>query len=199
MVSKCYGVVVGVGLLLLPLMGQAQPSRPQVVPESRINVRFYEVNATSPDQLARSIAQGAPKVNGKPVLGKASYKVDWQLETEQLQGTCQLRRVMVTTHATILLPRWNQSANGSDPARQRWGRLLSNMFDYESRLKEMVSQGANQVGGVIAALPVHADCQALRYAAWAAGSSELTRIQGRIDSFQRQTGYGKQLGVHWPK
>lgn len=199
MVSKCYGVVVGAGLLLLPLMGQAQPSRPQVVPESRINVRFYEVNATSPDQLARSIAQSAPRVNGKPVLGKASYQVDWQLETEQLQGACQLRRVMVTTHATILLPRWNQSANGSDPARQRWGRLLSNMFDYESRLKEMVSQGASQVGGAIAALPGHADCQALRYAAWAAGSSELTRIQGRIDSFQRQTGYGEQLGVQWPR
>jgi predicted secreted Zn-dependent protease len=199
MVSKFYGVVVGAGLLLLPLMSQAQPSRPQVVPESRINVRFYEVNATSPDQLARAIAQSAPKVNGKPVLGKASYLVDWQLETEQLQGLCQLKRVTVMTHATVLLPRWRQSANSSDPARQRWGRLLSSMFDYESRFKEMVLQGANQVGGVIAALPSHADCQGLRYAAWAAGSGELTRIKGQLDGFQRQTGYGEQLGVHWPK
>ena len=128
MVSKVYGVV-GVGLLLLPLMSQAQPSRPQVVPESRINVRFYEVNATSPEQLAQAIAQSAPKVNGKPVLGKASYQVDWQLDTEQLSGRCQLNRVTVTTNATVLLPRWRQSANSNDPARQRWGRLLSSMFD----------------------------------------------------------------------
>ncbi|MGL6310962.1 DUF922 domain-containing protein [Aeromonas veronii] len=198
MVSKVYGVV-GVGLLLLPLMSQAQPSRPQVVPESRINVRFYEVNATSPEQLARAIAQSAPKVNGKPVLGKASYQVDWQLDTEQLPGRCQLNRVTVTTNATVLLPRWRQSANSNDPARQRWGRLLSSMFDYESRFKEMVLQGANLVGGAIAGLPGHADCQALRYAAWAAGSGELNKIKGRLDGFQRQTGYGEQLGVHWPK
>lgn len=192
MVSKVYGVV-GVGLLLLPLMSQAQPSRPQVVPESRINVRFYEVNATSPDQLARAIAQSAPKVN------EASYQVDWQLDTEQLPGRCQLNRVTVTTNATVLLPRWRQSADSNDPARQRWGRLLSSMFDYESRFKEMVLQGANQVGGAIAALPGHGDCQALRYAAWAAGSGELNKVKGRLDGFQRQTGYGEQLGVHWPK
>ncbi|MFM5554575.1 DUF922 domain-containing protein [Aeromonas veronii] len=198
MVSKVYGVVGSV-LLLLPLMSQAQPSRPQVVPESRINVRFYEVSAAQPDQLARAIAQSAPKVNGKPVLGKASYQVDWQLETDQLPGRCQLKRVTVTTHATVLLPRWRQSSEGSDPARQRWGRLLSSMFDYESRFKEMVLQGANQVGGAIAGLPGHADCQALRYAAWAAGSGELNKVKGRLDGFQRQTGYGEQLGVHWPK
>ena len=198
MVSKVYGVV-GSMLLLLPLMSQAQPSRPQVVPESRINVRFYEVNATSQDQLARAIAQSAPKVNGKPVLGKASYQVEWQLETEQLPGQCLLKRVTVTTHATVLLPRWRQSLDGSDPARQRWGRLLSSMFDYESRFKEMVLQGGNQVGGAIAVLPGHADCQALRYAAWAAGSGELNKVKGRVDDFQRQTGYGEQLGVHWPK
>ncbi|MFQ1899469.1 DUF922 domain-containing protein [Aeromonas veronii] len=198
MVSKVYGVVGSV-LLLLPLMSQAQPSRPQVVPESRINVRFYEVSAAQPDQLARAIAQSAPKVNGKPVLGKASYQVDWQLETDQLPGRCQLKRVTVTTHATVLLPRWRQSSEGSDPARQRWGRLLSSMFDYESRFKEMVLQGGNQVGGAIAALPGHADCQALRYAAWAAGSGELNKVKGRLDGFQRQTGYGEQLGVHWPK
>ncbi|WP_042059012.1 DUF922 domain-containing protein [Aeromonas allosaccharophila] len=202
MVSKVYGVV-GVGLLLLllllPLMSQAQPSRPQVVPESRINVRFYEVHATSPDQLARAIALSAPKVNGKPVLGKASYQMDWQLETELGQGLCQLKRVTVTTNATVLLPRWRESANSNDPARQHWGRLLSSMFDYESRFKEMVLQGANQVGGAIAALPDHADCQALRYAAWAAGSGELSKVKGRLDDFQRQTGYGEQLGVHWPK
>ncbi|UDN24719.1 DUF922 domain-containing protein [Aeromonas veronii] len=198
MVSKVYGVVGSV-LLLLPLMSQAQPSRPQVVPESRINVRFYEVSAAQPDQLARAIAQSAPKVNGKPVLGKASYKVDWQLDTEQLPGRCQLKRVTVTTHATVLLPRWRQSSEGSDPARQRWGRLLSSMFDYESRFKEMVLQGGNQVGGAIAALPGHADCQALRYAAWAAGSGELNKVKARVDDFQRQTGYGEQLGVHWPK
>lgn len=198
MVSKVYRVV-GVGLLLLPLMSQAQPSRPQVVPESRINVRFYEVNATSPEQLALAIAQSAPKVNGKPVLGKASYQMEWQLETDQLPGRCQLKRVTVTTHATVLLPRWRQSSEGSDPARQRWGRLLSSMFDYESRFKEMVLQGGNQVGGAIAALPGHADCQALRYAAWAAGSGELNKVKARVDDFQRQTGYGEQLGVHWPK
>ncbi|MFQ2011767.1 DUF922 domain-containing protein [Aeromonas veronii] len=198
MVSKVYGVVGSV-LLLLPLMSQAQPSRPQVVPESRINVRFYEVSAAQPDQLARAIAQSAPKVNGKPVLGKASYKVDWQLDTEQLPGRCQLKRVTVTTHATVLLPRWRQSSEGSDRARQRWGRLLSSMFDYESRFKEMVLQGGNQVGGAIAALPGHADCQALRYAAWAAGSGELNKVKARVDDFQRQTGYGEQLGVHWPK
>ncbi|WP_421212379.1 DUF922 domain-containing protein [Aeromonas sp. 600479] len=198
MVSKVYGVVGSV-LLLLPLMSQAQPSRPQVVPESRINVRFYEVNATSPEQLARAIAQSAPKVNGKPVLGKASYQMEWQLETDQLPGRCQLKRVTVTTHATVLLPRWRQSSEGSDPARQRWGRLLSSMFDYESRFKEMVLQGGNQVGGAIAALPGHADCQALRYAAWAAGSGELNKVKARVDDFQRQTGYGEQLGVHWPK
>ena len=203
MVSKVYGVV-GVGLLLLlllllPLMSQAQPSRPQVVPESRINVRFYEVHATSPDQLARAIALSAPKVNGKPVLGKASYQMNWQLETELGQGLCQLKRVTVTTNATVLLPRWRESASSNDPARQRWGRLLSSMFDYESRFKEMVLQGANQVGGAIAALPDHADCQALRYAAWAAGSGELSKVKGRLDDFQRQTGYGEQLGVHWPK
>ncbi|HIC8842800.1 DUF922 domain-containing Zn-dependent protease [Aeromonas sp. FDAARGOS 1405] len=198
MVSKVYGVVGSV-LLLLPLMSQAQPSRPQVVPESRINVRFYEVSAAQPDQLARAIAQSAPKVNGKPVLGKASYQVDWQLETDQLPGRCQLKRVTVTTHATVLLPRWRQSSEGSDPARQRWGRLLSSMFDYESRFKEMVLQGGNQVGGAIAGLPGHADCQALRYAAWAAGSGELNKVKARVDDFQRQTGYGEQLGVHWPK
>ncbi|WP_421207258.1 DUF922 domain-containing protein [Aeromonas sp. 601027] len=198
MVSKVYGVVGSV-LLLLPLMSQAQPSRPQVVPESRINVRFYEVSAAQPDQLARAIAQSAPKVNGKPVLGKASYQVDWQLETDQLPGRCQLKRVTVTTHATVLLPRWRQSSEGSDPARQRWGRLLSSMFDYESRFKEMVLQGGNQVGGAIAALPGHADCQALRYAAWAAGSGELNKVKARVDDFQRQAGYGEQLGVHWPK
>ena len=198
MVSKVYGVV-GVGLLLLPLMSQAQPSRPQVVPESRINVRFYEVHATSPDQLARAIALCAPTVNGKPVLGKASYQMNWQLETELGQGLCQLKRVTVTTNATVLLPRWRESANSNDPARQHWGRLLSSMFDYESRFKEMVLQGANQVGGASAALPDHADCQALRYAAWAAGSGELSKVKGRLEDFQRQTGYGEQLGVHWPK
>ena len=73
------------------------------------------------------------------------------------------------------------------------------MFDYESRFKEMVLQGGNQVGGAIAALPGHADCQALRYAAWAAGSGELNKVKARVDDFQRQTGYGEQLGVHWPK
>lgn len=198
MVSKVYGVVGSV-LLLLPLMSQAQPSRPQVVPESRINVRFYEISAAQSDQLPRAIAQSAPKVNGKPVLGKASYQMEWQLETDQLPGRCQLKRVTVTTHATVLLPRWRQSSEGSDPARQRWGRLLSSMFDYESRFKEMVLQGANQVGGAIAALPGHADCQALRYAAWAAGSGELNKVKARVDDFQRQTGYGEQLGVHWPK
>ncbi|HHQ4774391.1 DUF922 domain-containing protein [Aeromonas veronii] len=198
MVSKVYGVVGSV-LLLLPLMSQAQPSRPQVVPESRINVRFYEISAAQSDQLARAIAQSAPKVNGKPVLGKASYQMEWQLETDQLPGRCQLKRVTVTTHATVLLPRWRQSSEGSDPARQRWGRLLSSMFDYESRFKEMVLQGGNQVGGAIAALPGHADCQALRYAAWAAGSGELNKVKARVDDFQRQTGYGEQLGVHWPK
>lgn len=77
--------------------------------------------------------------------------------------------------------------------------MLSSMFDYESRFKEMVLQGANQVGGAIAGLPEHADCQALRYAAWAAGSGELSKVKGRLDGFQRQTGYGEQLGVHWPK
>lgn len=65
-----------------------------MVPESRINVRFYEVNATSPDQLARAIAQSAPKVNGKPMIGKASYQVDWQLDTEQLPGTLLLKSKM---------------------------------------------------------------------------------------------------------
>lgn len=198
MVSKVYGVVGSV-LLLLPLMSQAQPSRPQVVPESRINVRFYEISAAQSDQLPRAIAQSAPKVNGKPVLGKASYQMEWQLETDQLPGRCQLKRVTVTTHATVLLPRWRQSSEGSDPARQRWGRLLSSMFDYESRFKEMVLQGANQVGGAIAGLPGHADCQVLRYAAWAAGSGELNKVKARVDDFQRQTGYGEQLGVHWPK
>ncbi|MFB2863114.1 DUF922 domain-containing protein [Aeromonas sp. MdU4] len=206
MVSKFYGVVVGAGLLLLPLMGQAQPSRPQVVPESRINVRFYEVNATSPDQLARAIAQSAPKVNGKPVLGKASYQLDWQLDTEQQQGLCQFTKVTVTTRAMVELPRWRQrvgsgegQSNAVDPARQRWARLLASMFDYESRFKEMVQQGANQVGGAIAALPAHSDCQALRYAAWAAGQGELAKIRSRMADFQRQTRYGEQLGVHWPR
>ncbi len=104
MVSKFYGVVVGVAALLLPLASQAQPIRPQVVPESRINVRFYEVSAAQPDQLDQAIAQSAPKVNGKPVLGKASYQLDWQLETDQLQGLCQLSRVTVTTRATVELP-----------------------------------------------------------------------------------------------
>ncbi|MGY3925330.1 DUF922 domain-containing Zn-dependent protease [Aeromonas jandaei] len=206
MVSKFYGVVVGVAALLLPLASQAQPIRPQVVPESRINVRFYEVSATQPDQLARAIAQSAPKVNGNPVLGKASYQLDWQLETDQLQGLCQLSRVTVTTRATVELPRWRQSEssgegknNAADPARQRWARLLASMFDYESRFKEMVQQGANQVGGAIADLPAHSDCQALRYAAWAAGQGELVKIRSRIADFQRQTRYGEQLGVHWPK
>jgi len=197
MVSKVYGVV-GAGLLLLPLISQAQPSRPHVVPESRINVRFYDVNAASPSQLATALAQSAPKVNGNAVLGKASYQMEWQLETEQLPGQCQFKRVTVITHGTILLPRWRQGA-GSDPAQLRWGRLLSSMFDYESRMKEMVLQGANQVGGAIAALPVHADCQALRYAAWAAGSGELGSIRARIASFERQSGYGEQLGVQWPR
>lgn len=198
MVSKVYGVM-GAALLLLPLMGQAQPGRPHVVPESRINVRFYEVNATSPSQLVAVLVQSAPKVYGKPVLGKASYQMDWQLETDQLPARCQLKRVTVITHGTILLPRWRQGASSSDPAHQRWGRLLSSMFDYESRFKEMVLQGANRIGAVIAALPAHADCQALRYAAWVAGSSELGSIRGRIADFQRQTGHGEQLGVQWPK
>lgn len=205
MVSKVYEVL-GVGLLLLPLMSQAQPSRPNVVPEFRISVRFYEVNPTGPDQLARAIAQSAPKVNGKPVLGKASYQLDWRLDADQLQGRCQLTRVTVTTRATVELPRWRQSegrgeaqSKADDPARKRWARLLANMFDYESRFKEMVQRGANEVGGAIADLPAHSDCQALRYAAWAVGQRELVKIRSRITDFQQKTGYGELLGVHWPK
>lgn len=198
MVSKVYGVVAGVGLLLL-LMSQAHSSPPQVVPESRINIHFYDVNATSPDQLARALAHSAPKIDGKAVLGKASYQVDWQLETEQLPASCQLRRVTVMTQASILLPRWIQSAGREDVTGQRWGRLLANMFDYESRFKEMALQGANQVGRSIAILPDHRDCDALRYAAWRVGSDELTEIRRRMDAFQIRYDYGEALGVHWPK
>ncbi|WP_421208469.1 DUF922 domain-containing protein [Aeromonas enteropelogenes] len=198
MVSKFHNMVVGIGLLLLPLASQAQTVRPQVVPESRINVRFYDVNATSPDQLASAIVQSAPRVNGKVVLGKASYQVDWQLETEQLPGRCQLTQVTVLTQATVLLPRWSQSRNSTGSARDDWARVLSSMFEYESRFKEMVQRGSSLVGGAIAALPSHGDCQALRYAAWAAGSKEMEKIRERIDAFQEQTGYGERFGVHWP-
>jgi len=186
-------------LLLLPLLSQAQPVGPRVVPESRINVRFYEVSAERPELLAKALAQSAPKVDGKPVLGKASYEVEWQLDSRQSQEGCQFNAVKVITHTQLLLPRWQQSEQGVVSAHQRWGQLLTNMFDYESRLKELLLRGASQVGGVIAALPPHRDCQTLQHAAWAAGSSELARVRSQIDAFQSKYRGGEALGVQWPK
>lgn len=185
-------------LLLLSPLTYGSMARPAVLPETVINVRFYDVSAPDMGALPSALDRVAPRDQGKVALGKASYRLDWRLELEQGKQGCAIRQIVVSTDATLLIPRWLEKGKASRQERLRWERITAGLLDYEARHKEMVLQSATRIGIALADLPAEPSCDALRYSAWKVGMKELEQGQRRIDSFQRQTRHGEMLGLRWP-
>ncbi len=188
----------GCTLLLLSPVTYGSMARPAVLPETVINVRFYDVSAPDLKSLAAALDRVAPRDQDKVALGKASYRLDWRLELDQGEKQCLVRQIVVSTDATLLIPRWLEKTKATKQDRQRWERITASLLDYEARHKEMVLQSATRIGIALADLPAESSCDVLRYGAWKAGMKELEQGQRRIDSFQRQTRYGEMLGLRWP-
>ena len=74
--------------------------------------RFYDLDAATPAQLTRSILRQAPVGQpGRRAVGRAIYKVAWQLDTSQRKGACYLFGVKVKTQVDVLVPNWLQLSN----------------------------------------------------------------------------------------
>ena len=129
----------------------------------------------------------------------ASYQLSWQLQTRPEADRCALEQVRVTTRIKVMVPNWMDKARASAAERQKWDRLVTAMFDYESRHKQILLESVSQLGIQLAQLPVERDCAALQYQAWQQGQGVLASTRERFTQLQQQTDHGHTLGVIWPK
>lgn len=169
---------------------------PTVQVRSTVNLRMLDVAAPTWQALGPVFTKRL--TNRAFVLGQASYRVNWTLDTHQVGSLCRISGVTVNLDATVMLPRWLQRASATRYDRQRWDSLVGGVLDYEWHHRERMQQGANQIGKALARVAPLSNCAALEHAAWQAGQRELVNINEELEQYRRQTNNGLTLGIDWP-
>ncbi|WP_193004153.1 DUF922 domain-containing protein [Aeromonas simiae] len=192
---KKTGYWLGAWLLLGALPAQGA----MVQSESSVQVNFYPITAATARQWLPALGIRAPLVGDVRVLGKASYRLDWQLDLEPSAQGCRLRQVTTRLKGEVALPRWYELETASAHERRDWYALLGALADYEGAQRRLVQDGAWQIGYAIAALPTAVSCPALQEAAWQQGQQELKRVQKALNVQAEQSGHGRRFGAIWPQ
>ncbi len=171
----------------------------KVDPRVKVSVNFYSLDATDAAALPASIVRQAPLTpSGRRSIGKAIYKVNWQLDLNQQSDYCHLFGVRVQTAVEVQMPNWLQLSRLPAEAQGNWNRFLGAMLEYESRHKEIVVQASQAIGQGIAQLPVNPSCLALRQAADTLGRQQLEAARQQVRRYQTETGSGRHLGMTLP-
>ena len=171
----------------------------KIEPKTSVNFRFYDLDASTPAQLTNSILRQAPVgQQGRRAVGRAIYKVNWQLDTSQRKGACNLYGVKVSTQVDVLVPNWLQLSKLNANAQERWNGFLGSMLEYEAWHKDLVISTSERIGQGIAELPKEASCQLLRQQADALGRQELDEARQQVRRYQKETANGKHLGMSLP-
>lgn len=188
--------------LLVPGALAGMPAHYQDVlvdPDVKVSVNFYNLDAADAGALPASILRQAPMIpNGRRSIGKALYKVNWQLDLNQQPDYCHLFGVRVRTAVEVQMPNWLQLSRLPAEAQGSWNRFLGAMLEYESRHKEIVVQASRVIGEGIARLPVNPSCLALRQAADALGQRQLEATRQQVRRYQTETAGGQHLGMTLP-
>jgi len=171
----------------------------KIEPKTSVNFRFYDLDAATPAQLSSSLLRQAPLGQaGRRAVGRAIYKVDWQLDTSQRKGACYLYGVKVKTQVDVLVPNWLQLSKLNADAQERWNGFLGSMLEYEAWHKDLVLSTSERIGQGIADLPKAESCQLLRQQADALGRQELEDARQQVRRYQKETANGKHLGMSLP-
>lgn len=171
----------------------------KISPQTQVNMRFYDISASSGAALHEQLLQNAPHSSaGHRAVGKVTYQLDWQLDTSQLQSSCQLYSVKVTTKVEWVMPNWLQLSNLADNTQSSWNNFLGAMQEYEGRHKAIIQAAAKQIGSGIAGLPVEPNCQALKAAADEVGLQALEAARAQVKRYQLETANGRHMGVSMP-
>lgn len=170
----------------------------RVAPDIKVDFQFYRVSGPDVAAVMRQITAQTPAQAGGHI-GKATYRLSWQLQTRSTATRCELAQADVTARIGVRVPNWMDKGKASAAERQKWDKLVAAMFDYESRHKDILLESVSQLGIRLAQLPVSRDCATLQYQGWQQGQVVLASTRERFSTLQQQTEQGRKLGVVWPQ
>ena len=176
---------------------------------SKLHVRRtqsrYDVSGTTAAEIARSIHESGPIIDGKPYGGKTEWEGQWQIEYSRpvdeegravQEGRCRISRVDVFIDLDVTLPRWESRGEAPRRLREKWDSFIEALRVHEYWHQQSILEGGEKIRNKLDGMAA-GDCKSLKTRAEARAAEVIESVRKKNEQYDRETRHGATQGARW--
>lgn len=170
----------------------ACPSRSAAEVTVSERVEHYLLDAATPDELRRQLAERGPMGRGRTVAAITRHALSVQYWRRQVGDVCEAYGIRVEMDITMRLPRWRLRQAPPPALAEQWHRLEHGLRMHEQGHRDNGIDAARALDARLRGIGHAPDCGILKSAFDAARREVRQALQAREDAFDRETDHGRR-------
>lgn len=157
----------------------------------------YTVRGSEARDMALSMTENSPRMDGVPALGLTRWSLSWRFDLRRSSALCRVVSPEVTADVEVVLPRWSPAAPAGGRLIARWQAFRDALVAHEEGHRRLVLEAGREIAARLrrASAPT---CALARHRADRAARQIVAEYDRRNRVYDEQTRGGRTQGVSWP-
>lgn len=157
----------------------------------------YTVRGSKARDMAVSMTDNSPRMEGVPALGLTRWSLSWTFDLRRSPGDCRVVSPEVTADLEIVLPRWTTGAPVEGRLVSRWKAFREALVEHEEGHRRLVLEASREIAHRLRRTG-GPSCALARRRADRAARRIVEDYHGRNRAYDLETRGGRTQGVRWP-
>ena len=157
----------------------------------------YVVRGSEARDMAISMTENSPRMDGVPALGLTRWSLSWRYDLRRSPSLCRVVSPEVTADVEVVLPRWSTVGPVEARLDSLWRRFREALVEHEEGHRRLVLEAGKEIAEALRRAS-GATCRLARQRAERTAREVVAEYDRRNRVYDQETRSGRTQGVRWP-